>query len=384
MHRWNKAFLYSNMIMFSNLRPEKLSATCLKMVMIIYLFRGECLPAPGSPNFLNTFQHQSSKADGVTSSPRVSSEDAKNSRDFFSFAKVSRATVSSYYFSSVSQWMKVRDLTLNLRGAGTEKADDDLTADDAVPAETLDEIREKFFQRHSVHGGIQELRAIPEDVPAGWDPDADWNLRIKSRQWWKERRDPSFFEKLPDTTRRLFHAIRIGAVPIVSLLLDELGGSAVNAAFDPETEKGRTCLHIAAYRGNLGTCRLLLARGAAVAAADQDGATPLHLAASYGRTDVCRELLDAGADPAAADAFNSTALDCAVDFKRQETARLLVDRGCPGGRHPAASAVADAEWIRDPLWPDGYKHDLLADSDEDQDSQGGSAPPRQTTPPSGR
>ena len=148
---------------------------------------------------------------------------------------------------------------MRLKGAGpkAQEADDDAAA---VPVETIEDMREKFFQRRAAHGGIQELRAIPEEVPAGWDPDADWNLRIKSRQWWKERRDPSFLDKLPDATHRLFHAIRVGAVPIVAALLDELGDGAVGGAIDPETGKGWTCLHVAAYRGNLATCRLLLAR----------------------------------------------------------------------------------------------------------------------------
>jgi hypothetical protein len=272
-------------------------------------------------------------------------------------------------------------LRLNIRGGGAEhaKVRDDPPDEDAVPVETMDEIREKFFQMHATQGGVQELRAIPEDVPAGWDRDADWDLRIKSRQWWKERRDPSFLDRLPDATRRLFHAIRIGAIPIVARLLDELGPTAVTAAIDPDTNKGWTCLHVAACRGNAGTCRLLLERGADVAAREREACTPLHLAATYGRTEACAVLLDAGADPAALDAGGGTPLDAAVDLKRQETARALVARGCPGVRHPAATAVAEAEWVVDPLWPDGYKHDLLADSEEDQGSQGGRPGPN--TPP---
>ena len=181
---------------------------------------------------------------------------------------------------------------MRLKGAGpkAQEADDDAAP---VPVETIEDMREKFFQRRAAHGGIQELRAIPEEVPAGWDPDADWNLRIKSRQWWKERRDPSFLDKLPDATHRLFHAIRVGAVPIVAALLDELGDGAVGGAIDPETGKGWTCLHVAAYRGNLATCRLLLARRAPVDARERDGCTPLHLAAAYGRTEGLTRVGDA-------------------------------------------------------------------------------------------
>ncbi len=58
-------------------------------------------------------------------------------------------------------------------------------------------------------------------------------------------------------------------------------------------------------------------------------------------------------------------LDLAIDYKRQEMTKFLLTRGCPCAKHDRQKAIKESEWIPDPLWPEGYKKDLLADSDED-------------------
>ena len=72
----------------------------------------------------------------------------------------------------------------------------------------------------------------------------------------------------------------------------------------------------------------------------------------------------AGQERDARDAQGSTPLDFTVDYKRRETAEVLLALGCLGGRYDAADAAKQAEWVVDPLWPQGYRQDLLADSDE--------------------
>jgi ankyrin repeat protein len=52
---------------------------------------------------------------------------------------------------------------------------------------------------------------------------------------------------------------------------------------------------VASYHGRLPVVEVLLARGAAVGARDEDGDTALHHASSGGHTDVISALLDKGA-----------------------------------------------------------------------------------------
>jgi ankyrin repeat/SOCS box protein 10 len=59
-----------------------------------------------------------------------------------------------------------------------------------------------------------------------------------------------------------------------------------------EGEMRRTPLHEACARGHAPCVSLLIQKGAAVTARDQDGFAPLHTAASAGVLDVVKILLD--------------------------------------------------------------------------------------------
>ena len=78
----------------------------------------------------------------------------------------------------------------------------------------------------------------------------------------------------------------------------------------------------------LATTRALLDAGAPVNVADSDGRQALHLAAQEGCVDLARLLLDRGADVAAtATARGLTAIHLAVQHGHTEVTRLLLDHG---------------------------------------------------------
>uniref|UniRef100_A0A7S4N3V8 Uncharacterized protein n=1 Tax=Guillardia theta TaxID=55529 RepID=A0A7S4N3V8_GUITH len=205
------------------------------------------------------------------------------------------------------------------------------------------------------------LLHLPEEVPSGWDPDQDWNLRISSKTWWKEMRERSTFDSLPDAWSKYQHAIRIGAVPWLLEVLSQ-SNIAVNAP-DPE-QWNQTAMHLAAQRGNVKTLQVLLDHGGDIQAKDGNRMTPLHSAAIYGRTETCKFLIEAGADRNALDVEGYTALDHSIDLKRENTTKLLLEFGCECPKHDRENAIKNSEWIPDPLWPDGYKRDPCRDSDD--------------------
>lgn len=216
---------------------------------------------------------------------------------------------------------------------------------------------------------IQTAREITEETPEGWDPDADWELRITEREWFKERREHKFVMGLEDLNTRYFHAIRYGAVPWVREMLSGEGdwGGKVDVGQVEEEERKWTGLHIASARGNVGVARLLLERGADVMCLTTEGCSPLHMAATYGRTSTCAALLEAGANVNQVDAGEDTPVDLCVGYKRQETAKFLLSVGAKSSKQPIDELEARAEWVVDPLWPEGYKKDLLADDDDHSD-----------------
>ncbi len=217
---------------------------------------------------------------------------------------------------------------------------------------------------------VQKALMIPEEVPEGWDPDADWELRVTSRDWWKDQREMAFISTLPTFHEKFFHAVRIGAVPWVQQMLEGTGnwGGKASVADVDKNLKNWTGLHLACCRGNLRTAQLLLEMGSDPRTRDVDEGTPLHAAAAYGRDEVCKLLIQSGADINARDCGDDTPLDMAMQCKRQETARVLSGLGAVSGSGmPNEEVIRRAEWITDPLWPEGYRHGLDEDSEEVDD-----------------
>lgn len=101
------------------------------------------------------------------------------------------------------------------------------------------------------------------------------------------------------------------------------------AAQNPASE----AVHWAAERGPVSTLRLLADAGANIKAPQtRDGSTPLLLAAQHGRLDAVRLLLARGAEPATANQNNTDALGEAVAGGHEDVVNLLLQAGCDVNR----------------------------------------------------
>jgi hypothetical protein len=108
-----------------------------------------------------------------------------------------------------------------------------------------------------------------------------------------------------------------------------LGAGVDIDAATPRT--GATALHQAAANGHLSLVRMLVERGAAVDARDQDGATPLVYAAYHGRAPVVAALLAAGAAVDVRPHRQVHALNAAMMSGSREVVGILVDAGADPG-----------------------------------------------------
>ncbi|KAF8417707.1 hypothetical protein EV426DRAFT_356485 [Tirmania nivea] len=118
----------------------------------------------------------------------------------------------------------------------------------------------------------------------------------------------------------LAHASGLGELEIERLLI-EIGGTDVSA------RTGDTPLHCASANGHQEIAKLLIDRGANIAAASKYGDTPLHYASRNGHQEIAKVLIDRGANIAAASKYGDTPLHRASANGHQEIAKLLIDRG---------------------------------------------------------
>ncbi|KAF8417598.1 hypothetical protein EV426DRAFT_578107 [Tirmania nivea] len=136
----------------------------------------------------------------------------------------------------------------------------------------------------------------------------------------------------------LAHVSGLGELEIERLLV-QVGGTDLSA------RTGDTPLHCASASGHQEIAKLLIERGADIAAAGRGGNTPLHSASSNGHQEVAKLLIERGADIAAAGRGGDTPLHSASSNGHQEIARLLIERGADiaaagrGGNTPLHSAI---------------------------------------------
>ena len=121
--------------------------------------------------------------------------------------------------------------------------------------------------------------------------------------------------------KALVNSAAVGDVRKVAMLLSH--GARVNAK-----DNGFTPLLVAAQRGYIGVCKLLLATGKAnVKETTPDGGTPLLLAAQKGHTEVCELLLEKGKANIEEMGHDGTALMSAAIFGQSRTVKLLLSHG---------------------------------------------------------
>ena len=117
-----------------------------------------------------------------------------------------------------------------------------------------------------------------------------------------------------------------GHLDFVALLISR--GTQINAF----SELGLAPLHLAAFKGHYGVCRLLLGSGADKDARTREGGeTPLHLAVGEQFNDVVRVLLAAGADKTLVTVTGETALHIAAEVGDLEICMLLLSKDSPRG-----------------------------------------------------
>lgn len=99
------------------------------------------------------------------------------------------------------------------------------------------------------------------------------------------------------------------------------------APVDGRNDNGETPLHIAAFFGQLDICRLHVDSGATVNAVGNNDATPLHDAANGGDAGVCEYLISVGAQTEAVNLEEDTPLNRAVANNYLACCRVLVAAG---------------------------------------------------------
>lgn len=148
------------------------------------------------------------------------------------------------------------------------------------------------------------------------------------------RRSHRDVHALADTTKET--PLHTAASPqAAALLLDH--GAEIAAA----DRAGRTALHFAASRGDVGTMTFLLSRGADKETVSRIGETPLHWAASAGHCATVQTLLDHGANIEAVNNDIETPLHLAALQGQTTAIHLLLDRGAAlhAISHPRKTAL---------------------------------------------
>lgn len=152
----------------------------------------------------------------------------------------------------------------------------------------------------------------------------------------------------------LYMAASIGSVEFCRYLIEQ--GADVNernTCCIPYTniKSGDLPLHIAAMRGHLNVCKLLVKSGCEPYATNNKGETPLLAAASRGHTDVCKFLINRGAEVnsiACSNGLVLSPLHLAAWGGHTETCKFLLEHGAKplinyignGGNSPLYHATA--------------------------------------------
>lgn len=173
-------------------------------------------------------------------------------------------------------------------------------------------------------GDVDAVRAAARDDPSAAAGRGDDGVSPVRAALYAHRQDlaDAVLEAGPDLDA--FDAAAVGDVERLAELLD--GDPNLVGAF---SDDGFAPLHLAAYLGRGDAARLLLDRGADVAAVARNdtSAQALHSAVAGGHRDIVAALLVAGADPNARQQGGITPLMAAEQDEDVELVRLLIDHG---------------------------------------------------------
>ena len=123
----------------------------------------------------------------------------------------------------------------------------------------------------------------------------------------------------------LYQAAENGQETVVKLLLEK--GADIAA----KENDGRTVLHTAVSKDREAVVKLLLEKGADIAAGDNSGWMAIHYAAASGHEAMMRLLLDQGVDIEARSKIGYTALIVAAGGGHEAVVRLLIEKGADVG-----------------------------------------------------
>lgn len=116
-----------------------------------------------------------------------------------------------------------------------------------------------------------------------------------------------------DETALMLAALK-GQLALCKMLVER--GADIN-------KPGWTPLHYASTSGHLAVMQWLLQQHAYIDAESPNGSTPLMMAAMYGTQDAVELLLDAGADPSLKNSLGLTAIDFAMRVRKDGTAESV-------------------------------------------------------------
>jgi len=188
-------------------------------------------------------------------------------------------------------------------------------------------------------GDVAAVRAIVDaDPAAATSRDAQGVSALMRARY---RFDRELVDAVRDRVDELdvFEAASFGDLERLTQLLEEDPGAATAYAGD-----GFTALHFAAFFGQPGAARALLAHGAEVDALGRGWmtGTALHSAASRARSDAVEILLGAGANPDARQSAGWTPLHSAAHNGDAASVKLLLAAGAdPTATNDAGRSVLD-------------------------------------------
>ena len=198
--------------------------------------------------------------------------------------------------------------------------DMDVVTSDSLKKWPLAEYAAEHWAGHALFEGVSQN--VEDGVKQLFDPRKP-HLAVSVWIYNPWTRNERAERPLPPLGTHLHYAAIWGVHFIIEFLINERPQEVRSQDFPSDA----TPLHLASQNGHVEVARMLIERGADVAAQNKDGETPLHLVSRNGEEEVARMLIERGADVAAQNKDGETPLHMASQYGQVEVARMLVERG---------------------------------------------------------